>query len=205
MLEALWSGIAAGYGIAVPVGAIAVLIVNVSLRGGFRLGAAAGAGAASADLVYAMVAAFAGSAVAGALEGNERPITLVSAAVLVAIAVHGLWSLRGRGGGDEGRDGGASPAATYFAFLGLTVVNPLTVIYFASLIVGLGLGDDWSWATGAVFAAGAFGASLSWQWLLAGIGAFGRHRLGERFRITAVVGGNAVVLGFAVLVVMRGF
>jgi len=205
MLEALWSGVAAGYGIAVPVGAIAVLIVNTSLRGGFRLGMAAGAGAASADLLYAMVAAFAGSAVAGALAGRERPTTVASAVVLAAIALHGLWGLRDGGEGPSHDHGAASPLRTYLVFLGLTIVNPLTVIYFMSLIVGLGLGAEWSLATGAVFAAGAFAASLSWQGLLAGIGAVARHRLGDRFRVAAVVAGNVVVLGLAVLVVVRAF
>ena len=38
MIEAFLAGVIAGYGVAVPVGAIAVLIVDASLRRGLRAG-----------------------------------------------------------------------------------------------------------------------------------------------------------------------
>ena len=50
---ALLAGVAAGLGVAVPFGAIAVLIVETSIRRGRWFGWAAGAGAATADLTYA--------------------------------------------------------------------------------------------------------------------------------------------------------
>jgi len=52
-----WEGVLAGYGIAIPVGAIAVLIVDMGLRRGFGFGLMAGAGAATADFLYAGLAA----------------------------------------------------------------------------------------------------------------------------------------------------
>ena len=60
-------------------------------------------------------------------------------------------------------------AKTYVKFLGLTIVNPPTVIYFVAFVVGLGLADDLTAAQGAAFVAGAFLASLSWQLMLATI------------------------------------
>lgn len=201
MVEALWSGVVAGYGIAVPVGAIAVLIVSAAVKDGFATGAAAGAGAATADLAYALIAAFAGAAVAGILDGWERLIGLVSAAVLLVIAGHGLATLRGRAAEAQGLPQRTALVGTYLRFLVLTLVNPLTVVYFSSLVIGLRL--EWSFAAGVVFAAGAFAASLSWQLLLAALGAAGRHRLGTGFRAAAVVIGNLVVMGLAAAIVVR--
>ena len=66
-MTAFWEGVAAGYGIAIPVGAIAVLIIEMALRRGFRLGFMAGAGAAAADFLYAALAAVAGGTLAAAL------------------------------------------------------------------------------------------------------------------------------------------
>jgi hypothetical protein len=60
MIGALRAGFAAGYGIAIPVGAVAVLIVETGIRSGFRAAAAAGAGAAPADGIYAAIAAIFG-------------------------------------------------------------------------------------------------------------------------------------------------
>jgi threonine/homoserine/homoserine lactone efflux protein len=49
--QAALAGLVAGYAIAIPVGAIAVLIIHTALTQGLRAGLAAGAGAATADLV----------------------------------------------------------------------------------------------------------------------------------------------------------
>ena len=45
-MTAFWEGVLAGYGIAIPVGAIAILIVDLGLRRGFQPAFMAGAGAA---------------------------------------------------------------------------------------------------------------------------------------------------------------
>lgn len=74
MIEALLAGVVAGYGIAIPVGAIAVLIVDTGMRCGFRCAAFAGAGAATADLLYAAVAVIGGAAVASTLVGVQTPV-----------------------------------------------------------------------------------------------------------------------------------
>ena len=85
--EALWAGLVAGYGIAVPVGAIAPLLVGLSARLGLRVGAAAALGVATADGVYALLAVVGGVAFAEAIEPVSRPLRLLAAAVLAAIAV----------------------------------------------------------------------------------------------------------------------
>ena len=56
MQNAALSGFLAGYGIAVPVGAIAVVLISVSARTSWRTGAAAGLGAATVDGASALIA-----------------------------------------------------------------------------------------------------------------------------------------------------
>ena len=158
IVEALLKGVLAGYGIAIPVGAIAVLIVQVGIRCGFRCAASAGAGAATADLVYSVVAVTAGTAVAGSIESLGSPLRLVSGGVLALIGIWGLY--RGRHAPplpDIDLPGRADYAATYTKFLGLTLINPLTVVYFAAFILGSGLAENLT-STGAVF----FVAGPSW-------------------------------------------
>src|SRR3977135_557222 len=67
VLSAFLIGAAAGYSIAIPVGPIAVLIVRTGLRRGFRIAAAAGAGTATVDLIYATLAVALGGAANRAL------------------------------------------------------------------------------------------------------------------------------------------
>ena len=85
----LLAGLVAGWGVAIPLGAMGVMIVDLGLRAGFRPAAAAGAGVATADLLYAAVAALAGSAVARVLAPHERALQLGAAVVLAVVAVAG--------------------------------------------------------------------------------------------------------------------
>ena len=68
MVSSLVAGIAAGLAVAVPIGAIGILIIEAGLRRGFRAAAAAGAGAATVDGLYATTAAVFGGAVAALVE-----------------------------------------------------------------------------------------------------------------------------------------
>ena len=211
MIAALLAGAVAGYGIAIPVGAIAILILETGLQRGFRLAAAAGTGAAVADGIYATVAVVFGAALAIALAPFETALRVLAVVLLVAIAIRGLVGLRRSSvnaaageaavmpAGVEPVERGGSARRTFATFLGLTLLNPITVTYFAALILGLkgaGVGP----VEKAAFVAGAFLASLSWQLLLAAVGAFLHRRLSPGLRAGVIVLGNTIVLLFALVI-----
>jgi arginine exporter protein ArgO len=216
MSSAFWAGVLAGYGIAVPVGAIAILIVEVGLQRGFVPAFAAGAGAATADLIYAAVAALAGVALAALLMPAAGALRVASGLVLIGLGLYGLYRLwRGPAGQPRPNSNPASalglatasgsnsppPAApwrTYAQFVGLTLLNPATVAYFAALILGMRGGESVGAASRLAFVAGAALASLSWQSLLAGIASLGHQRLSPRFRALTSATGNLIILAFGV-------
>lgn len=206
-MEAFLTGVLAGYGIAIPVGAIAILIVEVGIRCGFRCAFAAGTGAASADLIYAGLAVIGGAGLASTVSDAREPLRIVSALVLIAIALTGLWRVRRRSSGSRPADfvfpGRRELAGTYARFLGLTIINPATVVYFAAFVIGLGVANDMTPAQGVLFVSGAFAASLSWQTLLAGIGGFAGHRLPRAAQTAGIIGGNLLILTLAVFVLTR--
>jgi threonine/homoserine/homoserine lactone efflux protein len=203
-VDSFLTGVVAGYGIAIPVGAIAVLIVQVAIRCGFWCGASAGAGAATADLAYSVLAVTGGVALAASVEAIGEPLRWASAGVLAAIAVRGLYRARREPAAVQTTlPSRTEYAGTYAKFLGLTIINPLTVVYFAAVVLGLGLADDLRAGQAALFAAGAFLASLSWQTLLAAVGALVGHRISRRFQLGAAVVGNVVVLAMAALIILR--
>jgi arginine exporter protein ArgO len=202
-LEAALAGALAGYAIAIPVGAIAVLIIHTGLTNGLGHGLAAGAGAASADGIYATIAALAGAGVTALIGPWMTPLRVVGGIVLVGIGLLGLFSAwRTREHAATAHAPAHRPhGRTYVALLGLTLLNPATVIYFAALTVGLPfLGDT---PERLVFAAAAFVASLSWQSLLAGFGAMLGRGAGHRLRLPTMLVGNLAIIGFG-LVVLAG-
>lgn len=199
-MDAFLTRVVAGFGIAIPVGAIAVLIVEVGIRCAFF----AGAGAATADLIYAGLAVIGGAALARLVQSVDEPLRIVSAAVLVVIAVVGLRRVRRKQESVEiPFPDRRELAGTYARFVGLTIINPTTIVYFAAVIVGLGVANEMSAVEGVLFAAGAFLASLSWQTLLAGLGAFAGNRLSDLAQNAAVILGNLVILAFAIVILLR--
>lgn len=201
-IDAFWRGVLAGYGIAIPVGAIAILIVEGALRRGFGWGFAAGAGAATADFIYASLAAVAGQALSLRLAPYAVLLRSGSAAVLLAIGAYGLWRLR-RASGPAVASGANPPgrSRTYVQFLSLTLLNPLTIAYFASFILGMQPGTLDTSGSRLAFVVGAGLASLSWQSLLAAIGALGHRRLSPRFQLGASLLGNVLIMAFGVAIV----
>ena len=196
MLSAFLIGAAAGYAIAIPVGPIAVLIVRTGMRRGFRIAAAAGAGTATVDLIYAITAVVVGSAVTSALSAVLTPMRLAAAAALLYLAVRALLRL---GRTDKALDTPGedrSAARTYVLYVGLTLLNPATVAYFVTLAVGLPqIAQDAG--SRLAFAVGASLSSLSWQTLLAGIGAALHTRLTRRMELATALLSSAILVGFA--------
>lgn len=192
----------AGYGIAIPVGAIAILIVQTGLRSGFAMAFSAGAGAATADLFYASLAVIGGAALTEQVGRVGRPLRIASGIVLIAVAVFGLWNARKRPEEGDLVPERRSMLGIYGRFLLLTMVNPTTVVYFAAVVVGLGVTESLTGAEGVLFALGAFLASLSWQTVLAAVGGLVGQRLSYRVERIAVIAGNLVILGLALSIVL---
>ena len=193
MAQAFLLGIAAGYAIAIPFGPIAILIVRTGVRQGLRAAAAAGAGTATADLIFATIAMLFGAAASAFLAPILPAARLVAGAALAVIALRGLLAAPQS---MERETGTVRAGNTYLLFLGLTMLNPPTVIYLVSLAIALPeVSADF--ASRAIFAVAAFLASLSWQEVLALVGAMLHGRLTPRLqRITAVVS-SLIILALA--------
>ncbi len=198
MSAAFLAGVVAGYGIAVPVGAIAVLIAGLSARVSLRVGAAAGLGAATADGIYALAAVLGGAAIAGLITPIADPLRWVAAVVLLALAGWtAVSALRHRRQAPAERSRPATALRAYLGILGLTLLNPATVVYFAALVLGRGDAGG-----GVPFVVGAFLASASWQLLIAGGGSLvGRLLTGERGRLITALVSSVVIAVLAVQIV----
>lgn len=211
-VAALGLGALVGLGVAMPLGAIGVLLLQTGVRRGFRVAAVGGLGVATVDLVYAVVAVLAGAAVAGVLEGHERPVQVASALVLGAVAVTGVvrwWRARGRAAVDPdgtrpdgARPDGASPARTFGGFVALTAINPLTVVYFAAVVAGLA-DRLTSPADRVAFVVGIGAASAAWQVGLGAVGAALGAKVGPRTRSALTLAGHGVVGALAVALALR--
>jgi arginine exporter protein ArgO len=200
--EALIAGLLAGYGIAVPVGPIAILIASLAARTSWRVGAGAALGVGSADGLYALAAVLGGTALVGLVEPVATPLRWLAALVLLGLAARtGLTAVRGYRdpvAAARVRPGLGTPVRAYLGLLGLTLLNPMTIVYFGALVLGRQAADGLSAAGELVFVAAAFTASTSWQLLVAGGRLVGRLLTGPRGRLATALAASAVIAGLAV-------
>ncbi|MER5885430.1 LysE family transporter [Streptomyces sp. NPDC001941] len=211
MSAAVVAGLLAGYGIAVPVGAVAAYLVALTARTGLRVGAGAALGVATADGLYALLAVLGGTGLAGLIAPYSTPLRWVSAVVLVALAVRGATSAvrqyraHGAGGPPPRTTDPTHPGRAFTTLLGITLLNPMTVVYFAALVLG---GQDSvtpDTSSRAVFVAAAFAASASWQLLIAGGGALlGRALTGPRARLATALAASALITFLAARLLATG-
>jgi len=167
-------GLVLGFTIAAAVGPISLLVIRRTLAEGRVVGLASGMGVATADGTYGAIAAFGLTAVTELLVDWRRVLGLVGGAFLLWLAYKTFTSVPGEAAADTERRRGLPGA--YLSMLGLTLTNPLTILSFAALFVGLGVtGGDPAGAT--VLTLGVFAGSSAWWVLLTTVLAAFRSRL----------------------------
>ncbi|MFF5444772.1 LysE family transporter [Streptomyces sp. NPDC012888] len=209
------AGAAAGLGVAVPMGAMSVLLLQEALRSR-RAAVAGAAGIALVDFAYAGAAVALGPWVAARVAPVEAWVRLAAALILLAIAARGLWGscsaarperepAPGPAPGPSpgpGPEAGGPPARLVFArYVGLTAVNPTTALYFAALTTAQGARLAGG-AAAAAFLAGVLLASLAWQQLLAAVGSFAGARISPTVRNWSFRLGYGLVAAYAVEVAL---
>ncbi|MFB7808856.1 LysE family transporter [Streptomyces virginiae] len=207
------AGAAAGLGVAMPMGAMSVLLLQEAMRHR-RTAMAAATGVAVVDLGYAALATAVGPWVASHISPVEAWVRLASAAILLAIAAHGLAGARETppdavtGADDPAAPAAAGPAAagrtvtglraarTFARYVALTAINPTTALYFAALTTAQGatLGSG---PAGAAFLVGVGVASLLWQQSLVALGSLAGARISATARVWTFRLGYGLVAAYA--------
>jgi len=199
---ALVAGLLAGYGVAVPVGAIAPLLIGLAARSPLRSGIAAALGVATVDGVYALTAVLGGSALGRAIQPVATPTRWVAAVVLVVLAARtAIVAVRRHRipATDRGPERPVTAGRAYLMLVGLTALNPATIVYFGALVLGRHAAGGFGMADGAVFVVATFVASASWQLLLAcGGSLLGRVLNNPRGRLLTALAASALIMVLAV-------
>jgi arginine exporter protein ArgO len=205
MTQTILAGLVAGYGLAVPVGAVAVLMVDMTARTSFRMGAAAAMGAVSADGLYAVAAALGSSALALAIEPFATPLTWIAALILLAMAIRIIRTATAAGATKSRVLIPTSAWRSYLLFLGLTALNPWPAIYFVALILGRQAHSGMTGTESVAYVSGILLASSSWQLLLAAGGsALARTLTSPRSQKLTSMTAGVLISGLAISMLATG-
>src|ERR671931_1404097 len=181
MAGAVVAGLGLGFITAAQVGPIWLLCLRSTLRGGFRVGVAIGAGAAVVDMVYAALG-IAGASRLLEIDPLRVALGLLGAAVLALLGLRTLWSaFRIRLGGETADEVG-SPRRAFVTSLGATASNPMTIAAWAAIFSAASTASvvGSSRAAALVLLAGVCAGSFAWFVFLSAGTAVGRRYVRER-------------------------
>lgn len=160
-------GFVLGFTIAAAVGPISLLCIRRTLAEGRLVGLVSGLGVATADATYGAIAAFGLTAVTDLLVDGRRVLGVVGGLFLLWLAWRTFRAVPGEAARSDGSGRRGLPGA-YLSTLGLTLTNPMTILSFAALFVGLRVtGGDAAGAT--LLTAGVFAGSAAWWVILVGL------------------------------------
>jgi threonine/homoserine/homoserine lactone efflux protein len=170
----LLRGFVLGFAVAASPGPIFFLCLRRTLLRGRLYGLVSGLGVATADSLYAAVAAFGLAAVTTAVAGGRRPLAVIGGAALIAIGARILLQRRQEPSRAVATTG-AGLAWAYLSTFGLTITNPATIVSFAALAATLGLGAGSGIVQPAELVAGVLIGSAAW-WCVLAFGASSQRR-----------------------------
>lgn len=191
---------AVGVAVAAPVGPVGVLCIQRTLRGGVAFGLASGLGVATADGLYAALAALGLAKVAKVATVLQAPLG-VTGGVLLLVLAYRAWGQAGQSCAAAIEPTTRGLLSTYGSALGLTLANPATIMSFAAIMAGLGAAVA-APRDGQVFIAGIALGSLAWWTFLALAVGFARTRAPRALvdwagRVSALILGAAGVAALA--------
>jgi threonine/homoserine/homoserine lactone efflux protein len=197
-------GLVIGLSIAAPVGPIGVLCIRRTLADGRAVGFASGLGAATADALYGAVAAFGLSLVTNALVEQRAWLQGAGGMFLCYLGVRTWMAVPRPASAATGGGGGLTTAwASTFA---LTLTNPTTIVSFAAIFAGLGLGQTaGGYGAASLMVLGVFLGSAAWWLILStGVGLLRSSFTPDRLRwVNRAAGSIIAAFGVAALATLR--
>lgn len=161
-------GLLIGFTIAAVVGPICLLCIQRTLYKGFLYGLVTGLGAATADAMYGSIAGFGLTVVTAFLVKQQGWIHMIGGLFLVYLGIKTVFT--------KPAERAAKAEANnffgaYVSTLLLTLTNPQTILSFAAILAGLGVGGGKSSVLSAILVIGGvfFGSTLWWVLLTRGV------------------------------------
>jgi threonine/homoserine/homoserine lactone efflux protein len=208
MNELFTIGFFAGLALAIPVGPMAIMLINTTLEKGWRHGVAGASAMASIDFSYALTVFLLGHAVSSFFSTWGQLLSFFGAAILLALGITTLVRnfklMKASAEEVSAAKAGATPAKTYLLFAGATILNPPTALYFLGIAPSVAQVDSENFVLSAfVFAIGVFVGSVIWQQGLALTGTTLRRFAQNKVRIFFGLVGGALIVSLAVSLAIK--
>lgn len=199
-LSFLLRGLIIGLSIAAPVGPIGVLCIRRTLARGHVHGLISGLGAATADAIYGCIAGFGLTFISEFLIAQQTWLRLIGGGFLCLL---GAKTFLSRPAEQAASTRGTGLFSAYASTFFLTLTNPMTILSFAAVFAGLGVGSTGAnYASAATLILGVFvGSALWWLILSGGVNLF-RTKLTSRMLMWVNRISGTIIAGFGLIALL---
>jgi threonine/homoserine/homoserine lactone efflux protein len=194
----LLQGTVIGFSIAAPLGPVGILCIQRTLIKGKANGLTSGLGAASADTIYGAIAGFGLTFISNTIVAQQFWLRLLGGIFLCFLGTRTLISKPKQ---ELNKLLGGSLKKDYISTFLFTLSNPMTILSFAAIFVGLGAAiGNYSYAI--LFSAGIFSGSMVWWILLVSVtGVVLRKVDSKKLKIVNVASG-LIIFGFGIYLLL---
>lgn len=170
-------GLLIGLSIAAPVGPMSVLIIRRTVAQGRLIGLVSGLGIAAGDTFYGALGGFGLTFITSFLINEQFWLRLIGGGFLLYLGIKTLLSKPA-----EKAAAGAAKVMTlpgyFITTMLLTLTNPATIISFAAIMAGLGIGStSGDYLSAGILVLGVMCGSTSWWLILTTFLSLFRHRI----------------------------
>jgi threonine/homoserine/homoserine lactone efflux protein len=177
-------GLLIGLSIAAPVGPMSVLVIRRTLAESRRAGLISGLGIAAGDTTYGALGGFGLTFITGFLINEQFWLRLVGGLFLLYLGFKTITSRPAERPTDKAASASAAPAtgrglvSYFFSTYFLTLTNPLTIISFAAIMAGLGIGgSSGDYLSASILVLGVGCGSTAWWLILTALISLFRHKV----------------------------
>jgi threonine/homoserine/homoserine lactone efflux protein len=191
----LFEGIIIGFLLATPIGPVGILAVRHTLAYGRRHGLVVGLGGASADIVYATIAALGVKLISVFITGHQQPLRIAGGVVLLAV---GFTTFQSKPRTSAKSDSLLLHTKEYVSTFLLAITNPMTLVGFATVFAMLGMKQVLpSHADVTALVGGVFVGSFLWFSILTSLARLFKEKLTSEglARVNRIAGSLLMLFG----------
>jgi threonine/homoserine/homoserine lactone efflux protein len=202
-LSFLVKGIILGFSIAAPVGPIGVLCIRKTLQFGRLSGFFSGIGAATADTIYGIIAAFGLTLISSALLAGQFWLQLIGGLFLLYL---GLKTFLAKPAEKSATVSHKTLFGDFISTFFLTLTNPMTILSYLAVFAGLGLSSVSSnYSSATLLVIGVFiGSALWWLILSEGVTLF-RKKVSQHVMTWINRFAGVIIITFGILALLSLF
>ena len=189
-----------GFAASIPVGPVAILVVQKTLSKGNFAGFITGLGASVVDTIFAVVAVFALAATQKFLSEHQVVILLVGGAILMGVGLNMALKDPFRRMRSDGTS--RASATDFLQALFMTMTNPGAIFVMFALFAFFGITEDSpsSWRVAPILLSVAGGSVTYWFLLSWSLGRFrNKFTMSTLLWVSRVTGALVVIVGITLL------